>query len=835
MLFSFPTFRTLAYDFEVDGMYYNITSSEDLTVAVTYLYDGLRNSEAYSGSVVIPSQVTYDGNTYSVTSIGNEAFYCGTITSIDIPNTITSIGKDAFNNCASLTSIEIPNSVTSIGELAFRGSSLTSIEIPSSVTSIGNNALLVNSLTEISVAAGNKYFCAKDGVLFTKDMTGLIQYPIGSTQTSYDIPNTVTSIEMSAFHECTSITSISIPNSVTSIAYEAFEQCENLASITFGDNSQLTSIGSYAFDSCTSLPSIVIPSTVTSIGKRAFSDCSSLTEIVIPSAVTSIGDYAFQGCTSLASVTFGDNSQLTSIGTSAFSDCSSLTDIVIPNSVTSIGESAFDGCTSLSSIEIPSRVTSIGSYAFYQCKSLTSIEIPKGITSIKTNTFYNCTSLALITSLNPEPPACYNDAVFDGVDKTTCVLSVPEGSVDAYASADVWKDFLNVTEFTGSFSVVNDNGITVYYDVTSVDKKTVEVTYLAYNSSSNSSAYTGDVAIPQSVTYNGTTYTVEGIGDYAFYDCTGLTGVTIPESVTYIDDYAFYGSGLKEIEIPSSVTSIGAYVFEACLSLASITFGDNSQLTKIGNYTFYGCTGLVSIEIPNGITSIGDYAFYGCTSLISIEIPSSVGDIGKNMFGACTSLTKIDVAAGNESLFSLDGVLYYKDDVWDIMELITYPAGKTDTSFTIPSNVEYIFSYAFYCCTNLTSVTIPSSVYGIYDYAFYGCSNLAHITSLNPEPPACYTSDWDAGTQVFEGVDKTACVLSVPEGSKDAYASANGWCDFFNIEDTEVNGIEAVAADAQGKEVSGYYTIGGQRINAPAKGVNIVKYSDGTTKKVLAK
>ena len=277
-----------AHDAEIDGIYYNLKTSFippmsfSYTATVTYCGDC---SNEYSGSVVIPSSVTYDGTTYSVTSIGDEAFRgCYSLTSVTIPNSVTSIGGSSFEYCYFLTSITIPNSVTSIGELAFYGcESLTSVTIGNSVTSIGWATF---------------YGC--------------------SSLTSVTIPNSVTSIGVQAFEGCSSLTSITIPNSVASIGGYAFYGCTSLNSITIPNS--VTSIGYQAFYGCSSLTSPVynaycfaympsstcaytIPEGIKQIVGGAFYGCDSLTSITIPNSVTSIGYQAFYGCYGLKSVT----------------------------------------------------------------------------------------------------------------------------------------------------------------------------------------------------------------------------------------------------------------------------------------------------------------------------------------------------------------------------------------------------------------------------------------------------------------------------------------------------------------------------------------------------
>ena len=385
------------------------------------LDDGTVNITGYYGSaetVVIPD--TIDGK--SVTSIGAWVFSGFTsLTSITIPDSVTSIGEYAFGGCTSLTSITIPDSVTSIGDSAFGGcTSLTSITIPDSVTSIGDSAFWnctslksikipdgvtsisysafngCTSLTTIDVEIGNNNYTSVNGVLFNKNKTELICYPSEKVDKSYTIPNSVTEISWSAFHDCTSLTNITIPNSVTYIDNFAFSGCTSLTAIDIAtDNEYYTSVNGVLFNKDkTELrcypagktdKSYNIPDGVTSIGYYAFYGCTSLTSITIPNGVTSIDWLAFFDCTSLTSITIPDS--VTCIEWYAFQGCTSLTSIKIPDSVTEIGSSAFSGCKSLTSITIPNSVTSIGEFAFYDCTSLTSITIPNSVTSIGSNAF----------------------------------------------------------------------------------------------------------------------------------------------------------------------------------------------------------------------------------------------------------------------------------------------------------------------------------------------------------------------------------------------------------------------------------------------------------------
>ena len=375
------------------------------------------------------------------------------MTSITIPNSVTSIGDDAFDgtavyknesnwesgvlyisNCLIAAQSNISGTCTIkdgtrlIGGFAFEGcSSLTSIIIPESVTHIGSDIVWAcGGLTSVTWNAKN---CSTSS--YSSDSPF---YWSNSSITSFTFGNTVERVPSYLCYGMKKLTSMNLPNSVTSIGDAAFYGCSGLTSITIPNS--VTSIGEEAFRSCSSLTSITIPNSVTSIGGSAFEGCSSLTktnytgdiagwcnimfgdnyanpmyyshnffindqeikDLVIPNSVTSIGEYAFSWCSSLTSVTIPES--VTSIGEGVFWRCSSLTSITIPNSVTSIGDWAFGDCSSLTSITIPNSVTSIGEYAFYRCSSLTSVTIPNSVTSIGGAAFYDCSSLTSITIPN---------------------------------------------------------------------------------------------------------------------------------------------------------------------------------------------------------------------------------------------------------------------------------------------------------------------------------------------------------------------------------------------------------------------------------------------------
>ncbi|MBO7264440.1 MAG: leucine-rich repeat protein [Alistipes sp.] len=383
-----------------------IEFSEPLTMIGYKLFSGCSSLT----SVTIPD---------SVTTIESSAFSgCSSLVNVTIPDGVTSIGGSAFYNCSNLKSVAIPDSVTTIGGSVFSGcSSLESVTIGNGVTTIGMFAFLgCGSLTSVYIsdiaAWCNISFSSSDS---NPLYNGCNLYLNNELVTDLIIPNSVTTIGDYAFVWYSSLTSVTIGDSVTTIGNYAFDWCSSLTSVTIPDS--VTTIGSSAFSSCSSLTSVTIPDSVTTIGSSAFSSCSRLTSVTIPDSVTSIGSWAFRDCSSLTSITIPDS--VTTIGEGAFFACSSLTSVTIGDSVTTIGDGAFLGCGSLTSVTIPDSVTSIGSWAFQDCSNLTSVTIPDSVTTIGDLAFYNCSRLTSVTI--PNSVTTIGEGAFEGCSSLTSV------------------------------------------------------------------------------------------------------------------------------------------------------------------------------------------------------------------------------------------------------------------------------------------------------------------------------------------------------------------------------------------------------------------------------
>ena len=518
---------TFAYDFMVNGLCYNY-NSDGVSVTVTYKRTTNPRYLDLSGYLYLPENITYNGKSYSVTAIGDNAFtQCDLTGVLNIPNSVTSIGDRAFSGCNRLSNVSIPNSVTSIGNWSFSDCSgfTGPLIIPNSVTSIGNGAFsqcsgLTGILTipESISSIGDYTFGGCSG------FTGVLTIP--STITSIgngafggcsgftgnlSIPSTVTAIGENAFSGCSGFTgTLIIPNTITNIRYGAFSGCSGLTNIDIPNT--VTSIGHTAFSACRGLTSIDIPNSVTFIGNSAFAACSSLISIIIPNSVTSIGEEAFintpwynnqsdglvyAGLVAYkykgnmpVSTTITLNKGTLGVAGGCFRNCSKLASVILPNGLISIGDNAFYGCTSMSSLTIPNSITSIGNEVFYSCNNLMNLTlIGVGAWNYDSSKMLAFSSIigriktlnigSGITCLNdfeftPNEVNCYAETPPTCAENTFTSyngnLHVPASSAVAYMSAPYWQNFGNFNnDITEKITLSQTNVNLVQWDELELD------------------------------------------------------------------------------------------------------------------------------------------------------------------------------------------------------------------------------------------------------------------------------------------------------------------------------------------------------------------------------
>ena len=645
---------------------------------------------AFQGCTGLVSITIPDG----VTSIGNYAFYdCNGLMTVSIPNSVTTIGTCAFYGCSGIVSINIPNGVTNINKYTFYNcDGLTSINIPSSVTVIdsyafeGCDKLATVQIEEGLTTIGSNAFYSCNGL------------------TSINLPSTLTTIGSDAFYYCRNLQSIHIPSKITNIQTEAFYY-SGLQSIDIPSNVKV--IGNKAFANSYNLKQVNIAEGVTTISNYAFQSCSYLDSISISSTIEVIGNYAFDGCNSLTKVSVGIVKPI-AINTSTFSNRAYAT-LYVPkgckaaymaadywkefkeiieqdsqgtqenivlidgiyfalddeNGTATVvsGDEAYSG-TVIIPASVPSdgktySVVAIGEGAFQNATGLTAISIPSSVTSIGDNAFDGCNNLTSVT-VAWETPIAINSTVFPNSGNAT--LHVPNGSESAYASADCWKDFKTIAE-----------------PIVFADNAVKALCLANWDADGDGELYKDEAAV---VTDLGSVFTentdistfdelqyftgLTSIGERAFYYCSNLTSIVIPDNVTTIGNRAFYVcSGLTSLHISANVTNIEDRAFAYCSGLESIVVDDGNTvydsrndcnaLIKTSNNTlligckntvipsgvkilaegsFRGCAELKNIEVPEGVTTIGASAFRGCTGLESVTLPSTISSIGTYAFSA---------------------------------------------------------------------------------------------------------------------------------------------------------------------------------------------------------
>lgn len=557
------------------------------------------------------------------------------------------------------------------------------------------------------------------------------------------------------------------------------------------------------FSGCSNLREINLPAGLKSIG--SFADCVSLTEFIIPDGVTSIGSYAFDGCTGLTEINIPDG--VTYIGPSAFAG-TKFKEIKLPSALTYIGAKAFEGCEYLQSIDIPSSVDTIRSRAFANCVRLTELHLPKSLTYTRGDIIDNCYMLTKLT-VDPECD------IYDSRDSCNAVM---ESYTDNLVIGCKGTVIPQGTTAIGSYAFSSNH----CPDALVLPESLYRIADHAFYGSTLKK-----ITMPASLVT---------LGQYAFYKCYYLTEVDMPDQakLARIQNNAFQSCiNLESFNVPANVSEIGAEAFASCSKLRTVTFAPGSQLTTIYGSAFEGC-GLTAITLPESLKEFTrSGVFKNCTSLKSVTLPG-VTKTGQYTFSGCTSLEKVNFAEGLTVIdsytfsecTSLNGDIYFPKSLEKIDSYAFNDCTGLD-SIGFYDNDNMTFSYDAFCgCSGLRILTLPN-----YGYAsnsrIFDCPNLKRVYSYRKLPLTIYS-------KLFGDLDRSACELYVPAASVDYYKDASVWKDFI-IKGMQTESVDGIATDKAAATPVACYDAQGRRLSGQQHGLNIVRYSDGTTRKVIVR
>ena len=650
-------------------------------------------------------------------------------------------------------------------------------------------------------------------------------------------------------------------------------------SVTYNNKTySVTSIDSYAFEGCSGLTSITIPNSITSIGYSAFKNCSGLTSITIPNSVTSIGYFAFQN-TNLKSVTIGTGVLSISYGAfepkpvkviwltntppNGYEEAEGTVNYVANELYTFLSnKTVYPFLSSMFEVDgikyvpvSPSERTCDAIDCAYNSSAenitINSTVNNKGISlSLKQIQRYVCYGNLFIKNVTIESDYTGNVPyeAFSGCEEIQTATVSNNGNIEEIA-------FYGCTALqTATISNNGDIGSRAFYGCTALQTATI-----SNNGDIGSRAFEGSMTSSPATVY---LYNKGNINENAFYGCTALQTVTFGDEIPSVGNSAFYNCrALQSIVIPDATTSLGTYVFSGCSMMTSTKIG--SGVASIPTYAFSGCSALNDMQIGQNVQTIDEYAFYRCRALKSITIPKSVTDINDNVFFGCTGLKNVTMedrmddtvlafgynSGSNTALFSdcpLDEVYIGRNISYSKSPFYRNTSLR---SVTITDRETEISPTEFYGCTNLKEVKIGDGVTTIGNRAFSGCSSLdffsfgSAVQTIGPEafsdctamtkliskaanPPTC-------GTQALDDINKWSCKLLVPAHSMSLYQAAPQWKEFFFIE--EATGIKGITGDNTSSKatITTSYDLNGKQFSQPQKGLNILKMSDGTTRKVM--
>lgn len=692
------------------------------------------DASAFSGCTAL----TTIGGSGSLKTIGKEAFLdCTALMSISLPDTIETIGASAFKNCTSLETVTFGNGVTKLAKIdtsTFQGcTALTSITIPDSVTTLGTTAFQGCEALETITFGEESKLTAMGNMCFSGSGLTSISIPKGVTYFGYQTSQKQATINSGAkqFLDCTKLETVEFKGDFKLLGGTVFSNCTALTSITFP--ASIAQIGENAFDGCTKLTSVTITAGGTEelkIGQYAFRN-SGLTAFAVPARTSVINQYAFDGCSQLATLTIPEDTVKLTLGKYVFRNCTALTSVALPDVVTELPEYAFDGCKELATVTA-NQLTTIGVRAFRNCTALTEITLPETVTSIKYDAFFNTglTSFTVpknCTSIGEDAfGGCSNLATYAVADGNTMFTTFKVTQTETLL-LQVGKDGAPSTiiatpgQLTGTATLPEDCLLGAY----ALDGMLKNVASLV---------------LPEGMTE---------IPDYAFYG-SNIESITLPSTLKKIGEGAFQGSKLKSISIPENVTEICDYAFADCDSLSTVTFAEDAKLTTLGERVFAG-SGLTKIELPAGVTTLYSddpyddcYTFYNCRKLTSVTFLGKITVLNSQAFRGCTALKSFTIPASVKAMGSwmfvdsglesitIPGtvkILYdHKDYKGNWADSTTFRDCKSLKTVVFEEGVQYINGCAFKGCTALTSVTIPASVTGIGNNIFEGCTALTDVS-----------------------------------------------------------------------------------------------------------